>query len=73
MRRLGGIALQIWQAAMVKRVRNMYADIGKESIHSAACVEDSVIPFRPTFPIVIAVWSPKRSAETAFQVSNVPQ
>ena len=54
-RRLAGTdRSQDWQWSSVSET---YADMGKESIHSATCVEDSMIPFRPPFPIFIGVCS----------------
>ena len=48
--------------------RPIYADMGNDSIHSATCFGDNVMPFRPPFPIVIAVCSPNWSTDTAFQL-----
>ena len=45
-----------------------YADMGNESIPSATCSGDNVMPFSPPFPIFIAVGSPNWSADTAFQL-----
>ena len=49
-------------------IYDTYADMGNESIRSANCSGDNVMPFSPPFPISIAVCSPNWSADTAFQL-----
>ena len=49
-------------ASQGSSVSETYAYMRKEPIQYATCVEDSVIPFRPPFPIFFAVCSPNCSA-----------
>ena len=44
----------------------MYADMGKELIHSATWADDSEMPFSPPLPIFIAVCSSNWSEDTEF-------
>ena len=44
-----------------------YTGIGNEAIHSVTSSGESVIPFKPPFPVLMAVCSPNWSSDTEFQ------
>ena len=52
---------------MCPMASDTYTEIGNESIHSVTSSGERVIPFKPPFPVLMAVCSTNWSPDTEFQ------